>query len=357
MSAASAAERPADASAPFVSGDVCWFSSAGPTVTGIPKPEISAPGAFHAAHMHWRWGDGAIPTLLSAVPEIKDCAWSNRGFHQRAAAWIARQGVKQFIDIGSGLPTIGNTHEVVKKIHPEARVVYVDNDPMVELYSQTILDEGSVSVLCADLREPEAILGHPAVRALLESGEPIGLLMTAVLMFYTTQYSFGGGSVGLAALSAANSKASLAFVPALTLGIMCNALVCLAAWMCYGARTTIDRVVTIVPPIAAFVAAGFEHCIANIYYIPFGLFIKAGAPDSFCASIGKRAADFPSLTWTNFLRRQLATSHNWKHHRRIGNGRRGLLVRLFTQAIKLNWGKQAVSLCLKRGILHIPSVT
>ena len=90
---------------------------------------------------HFDVDEEAAKRILNAVPEIKDCAWSNRGFHQRAAAWIARQGVRQFIDIGSGLPTIGNTHEVVKKIHPDARVVYVDNDPMVELYSQTILDE------------------------------------------------------------------------------------------------------------------------------------------------------------------------------------------------------------------------
>ena len=121
-----------------------------------------------------------------------------------------------------------------------------------------------------------------------------------VLMFLTTQYTFGGGSVGLVALTTANAKAALAFVPALTLGIMCNALVCLAVWMCYGARTTIDRVVTIVPPITAFVAAGFEHCVANIYFIPMGLFIKAGAPDSFWTSIGKTPADFPALTWSNF---------------------------------------------------------
>jgi len=133
---------------------------------------------------HFDVDEAAAKRIVNAVPEIKDCAWSNRGFHQRAAAWIARQGVKQFIDIGSGLPTIGNTHDVVKKIHSDARVVYVDNDPMVELYSQTILDPGgTVDVLCADLREPDAILGHPSVRALLDSGEPTGLLMTAVLMF------------------------------------------------------------------------------------------------------------------------------------------------------------------------------
>ena len=133
------------------------------------------------------------------------------------------------------------------------------------------------------------------------TGNFVGAFMTAVLMFYSTQYTFGAGSVGLVALNTANTKTSLAFVPAVILGIMCNALVCLAIWMCYGARTTVDRVVTVVPPITAFVAAGFEHSIANIYFIPMGLFIKAGAPDSFWTSIGKTAADFPALTWDNFF--------------------------------------------------------
>ena len=132
-------------------------------------------------------------------------------------------------------------------------------------------------------------------------GNCVGTIATAALMFLTTQYTFGNGAVGLVALNTAHSKAALDFVPALTLGIMCNALVCVAVWMCFSARTTIDRVVTVVPPIAAFAAAGFEHCIANAYFIPMGLFIKSGAPDSFWASIGKTAADFPALTWTNFL--------------------------------------------------------
>jgi hypothetical protein len=133
---------------------------------------------------HFDTDAAAAERILSVVPEIRDCAWSNRGFHQRAASWIARQGVKQFIDIGSGLPTVGNTHEVVSKIHPDARVVYVDNDPMVELHSQEILgDSAQVSVLCADLRDPDSILGDPAVRALIDPAEPTGVLMTAVLMF------------------------------------------------------------------------------------------------------------------------------------------------------------------------------
>jgi formate transporter len=149
--------------------------------------------------------------------------------------------------------------------------------------------------------------GKVTTRALLLNwliafvGNCIGAVSTAVLMFYSTQHTFGGGAVGLTALTTANTKAGLAFLQALVLGIMCNALVCLAVWMCFSARTTIDRVVTIVPPITAFVAAGFEHSIANVYFIPMGLFIKEGAGDSFWNSIGRTAADFPALTWTNFI--------------------------------------------------------
>jgi formate transporter len=139
-------------------------------------------------------------------------------------------------------------------------------------------------------------------------GNFAGAFATAVLLFYSTQYTFGGGAVGLVALNTAQAKAALGFVPAVVLGILCNALVCLAVWMCFGARTTIDRVVTIVPPIAGFVAAGFEHSIANCYFIPLGLLIKAGAPVSFWDAIGKTAADFPTLTWTNFSANLLAVT-------------------------------------------------
>ncbi len=149
--------------------------------------------------------------------------------------------------------------------------------------------------------------GKVTTRALLRNwaivfaGNSVGALLTAALMFVSTQYTFGDGAVGLAALKTANAKASLAFVPALTLGIMCNALVCLGVWMCYSARTTVGKIFAIVPPVAAFVAAGFEHSIANIYFIPLALFIKAGAAEPFWTSIGKTGADFPALTWSNFL--------------------------------------------------------
>lgn len=133
------------------------------------------------------------------------------------------------------------------------------------------------------------------------TGNALGAILTAALAFMTTQYTFGGGAVGLVALNTASAKAALSFGSAFTLGIMCNALVCLAVWMCFSARTNIDRVVTAVPPVAAFAAAGFEHCIANAYFFPIALFIKAGAPDSFWKAVHKTPADFPDLTWANFV--------------------------------------------------------
>src|ERR1051325_10825324 len=100
--------------------------------------------------------------------------------------------------------------------------------------------------------------------ALVFGGNFVGALSTAVLMFYTTQYEFGGGAVGLAALGTAEGKLQHGFFATVMLGIMCNALVCLAIWMSYGARTTIDKVVSVIPPVAGFVAAGFEHFMPTI---------------------------------------------------------------------------------------------
>lgn len=136
---------------------------------------------------------------------------------------------------------------------------------------------------------------------LVYTGNFVGSLATAVMMLFTLQYTFGGGAVGLNALTIASAKCSLGFVQAIALGIMCNALVCLAVWLCFSARTTTDKILSIIFPITAFVAAGFEHSIANMYFIPMGLLIKATAAPEFWASIGKTAADYPDLTWANFL--------------------------------------------------------
>lgn len=132
-------------------------------------------------------------------------------------------------------------------------------------------------------------------------GNFAGSILTAYGMFLSGQYLFNKGAVGLNALNIAAAKTSLDFIPALVLGVFCNALVCLAVWLCMSARTTVDKIVAIIFPISAFVAAGFEHSVANMYFIPVGLFIKNGAPAEFWAAIGQTSADFASITWSNFL--------------------------------------------------------
>jgi formate transporter len=130
-------------------------------------------------------------------------------------------------------------------------------------------------------------------------GNLIGAVATAVFLYLSRQYTFGGGVVGLAALEIARTKTGLGFVQAVVLGILCNALVCLAVWLCLGARSTGDKILAIVFPISAFVAAGFEHSVANMYFIPIGLFIKTDS--TFLTTIGKSAADYTSLTWASFV--------------------------------------------------------
>jgi formate transporter len=132
-------------------------------------------------------------------------------------------------------------------------------------------------------------------------GNFVGSVATAVIMLLSKQYAFANGSLGLNALSIADAKCNLEFVQAVALGIMCNALVCLAIWLCFSARSTAGKILSIIFPITAFVAAGFEHCVANMYFIPIGLFVKQAAPPAFWANIGKTVADFTHLNWGNFL--------------------------------------------------------
>lgn len=128
-------------------------------------------------------------------------------------------------------------------------------------------------------------------------GNFVGSLGTALLLFWSKQYTFGSGAVGTTALTIANAKASLDFSQAIALGILCNALVCLAVWLTFSARSTVDKIAAILFPITAFVAAGFEHSIANMYFIPVGLMIKAFDP----AFTGSTGLDLAQLTWRNFF--------------------------------------------------------
>jgi formate transporter len=132
-------------------------------------------------------------------------------------------------------------------------------------------------------------------------GNFVGSVLTALIMYLTGQYTFSNGAVGANALAIANAKCGLDFIQAIALGIMCNALVCLAVWLCSSARSTTDKILAILFPITAFVAAGFEHSVANMYFIPIGLFIKSFAGQGFWDAIGMTAADYGNLTWGSFF--------------------------------------------------------
>jgi formate/nitrite transporter len=140
------------------------------------------------------------------------------------------------------------------------------------------------------------------LRALLRAwllvyiGNIAGAIGTAVLVFLAGQHGFDNGAVGRTALRIAAAKASLPTVELFFLAVLCNVLVCLAVWMSFGARNAADKVLVIVPPITAFVAAGFEHSIANLYFLPLGLFIKAWAGPEFWRLIGENALAYDALS-------------------------------------------------------------
>lgn len=135
-------------------------------------------------------------------------------------------------------------------------------------------------------------------------GNFVGSIGTVVLMFLTKQYTFGANSVGIAALKIGVTKVDLTFIQAVALGILANGLVCLAVWLTYSARSTLDKILAIIFPITAFVAAGFEHSIANMYFIPYALFIKDFDPN-FVATVGDKVVNLDHLTWQAFLVKNL----------------------------------------------------
>ncbi len=136
------------------------------------------------------------------------------------------------------------------------------------------------------------------------AGNFAGSIGTAFIVFMGRQYTFGGNATGIAALKTAIAKCELGFVQAIALGVLCNALVCLAVWLSYSARSTVDRILSIVFPIAAFVAAGFEHSVANMYFIPYALFIRDFDP-TFISAIGNQVGHIDELTWSAFFLKNL----------------------------------------------------
>jgi hypothetical protein len=122
--------------------------------------------------------------ILAIAPVARDVVEDNREFLRRAVeVLVAEAGIHQFIDLGSGLPTQGNVHEIAQAAAPEARVVYVDNDPMVVAHSRALLAGDNTVAIEGDLRQPDKVLEHPEVRELIDLGQPVALLLLAILHF------------------------------------------------------------------------------------------------------------------------------------------------------------------------------
>ena len=128
----------------------------------------------------------AVRQVLREFPEVRGIALANRAFLRRAVRFLAAEaGIRQFIDIGTGIPSAGNVHEVAGR---DARVVYVDNDPIVNVHANALLTgSGSTGIVLADLRDPAAVLADPVVRGLIDFSRPVALLLVAILHFITDE--------------------------------------------------------------------------------------------------------------------------------------------------------------------------
>ena len=132
-------------------------------------------------------------------------------------------------------------------------------------------------------------------------GNFVGAIVVVVLMLLAEQYASGNGMIGAKALAIAEAKCSLGFTQAIALGVLCNILVCLAVWLCFSAKSISSKILAIIFPITAFVAAGFEHSVANMYFIPKALLVKETAGHDFWSMINSSPEVYSNLTWDNFF--------------------------------------------------------
>jgi hypothetical protein len=135
-----------------------------------------------------------LEIALQVTPDAPNMARANRAFLRRAVRYmVGEAGVSQILDVGSGLPTQGNVHEVAHELNPAARIVYVDNDPVVYTHGQALLaDARTTEVVTADVRRPAAILNDPIVREFIDFRQPVGLLLLAILHHISDEDDPGG---------------------------------------------------------------------------------------------------------------------------------------------------------------------
>ncbi|MGW3340077.1 SAM-dependent methyltransferase [Streptomyces sp. NPDC001009] len=130
----------------------------------------------------------AVAAFTAIDPQVRTLARANRDFLGRAVRFLIDSGVRQFIDLGSGIPTQGNVHEVAQAADPDARVVYVDNDPVAVAHSASLLaDNPHAAIVDGDIRRPADILDSPKLRKLIDFGQPVAVLMITILHFITPE--------------------------------------------------------------------------------------------------------------------------------------------------------------------------
>ncbi|NSC25141.1 SAM-dependent methyltransferase [Streptomyces albus subsp. chlorinus] len=128
----------------------------------------------------------AAARILATLPDVGITARSNRDFMHRAVRAVVERGVRQIIDIGTGIPTSPNTHEVARAVDPKVRVAYVDNDPIVAAYAGAkLINSGNAGFVLGDIRDPQGILDHPVTQELIDFDQPVALMLLAVLHFVT----------------------------------------------------------------------------------------------------------------------------------------------------------------------------
>lgn len=133
------------------------------------------------------------------------------------------------------------------------------------------------------------------------AGNFVGACVTAYLIFLSAQFTLMNNQVGATALHIAEAKCALTTTQAFMRAVFCNVLVCLAIWLSLSGRTVMDKAVAILFPVTAFITSGFEHCVANMYFIAYALFLKSGAPAEFWTALGTTPDAFHGITWGNFL--------------------------------------------------------
>ncbi|MEV4316033.1 SAM-dependent methyltransferase [Actinocrispum sp. NPDC049592] len=161
-----------------MAGERNWI----PDDVDINRPSVARVYDYALGGAHNLACDRAVfQQLLAIHPRVREMAWTNRAFLRRAVLYMMDQGIRQFLDLGSGIPTVGNVHEIAQRADPEARVVYVDREDIAVAHSRLLLERNPLATIVeADITRPDHVLRHPDAQRLLDFAQPVGLLAMTV---------------------------------------------------------------------------------------------------------------------------------------------------------------------------------